>query len=78
MPADPRHIDSGFSVYALDHAHHVRTIKKKLMEIRAVRAEYLIDGSATDWADYQRRVGVLEGIDEALHVCEDIERAERA
>ena len=70
--------DSGFSVYALDHSSHIRTIKKKLAEIRATHAGYLVDGSAEDWADYQRRVGRLEGIDEALHVCEDIERAERA
>ena len=70
--------DSGFSVYALDHAHHVRTIKKKLTEIRAERAYDLGSGLAQDWADYRRRVGVLEGIDEALRVCEDIERAERA
>lgn len=42
------------------------------------RVQYLTSGSAQDWGDYQRRVGVLEGIDEALHVCEDIEKAERA
>ena len=70
--------DSGFSVFALDHASSIRTIKKKLMDVRATHAGYLVDGSAEDWADYQRRVGRLEGIDEALHVCEDIERAERA
>jgi hypothetical protein len=70
--------DAGFSVYALDHAHHVRTIRKKLTDIRATHAGYIVDGSVEDWADYQRRVGRLEGIDEALHVCEDIERAERA
>lgn len=70
--------ETGFSVYSLDHAHHVRTIKKKLTEIRATHALDLASGLAQDWADYQRRVGRLEGIDEALHVCEDIERAERA
>lgn len=70
--------EAGFSVYALDHTQHARTIKKKLTEIRATHAANLVDGLAQDWADYQRRVGRLEGIDEALHVCEDIERAERA
>ena len=70
--------DSGFSVFALDHASSIRTIKKKLMDVRATHAGYLVDGSAEDWADYQRRVGVLEGIEEALHVGEDNERAERA
>jgi hypothetical protein len=70
--------DSGFNVYALDHANHIRTIKKKLTEVRAERASDLVSGLAGDWADYKHRVGVLEGIDEALRVCEDIERAERA
>lgn len=70
--------DSGFSVYALDHVQQARTIKKKLAEIRATQAGDLGNGLATDWADYQRRVGRLEGLDEALHVCDEIERAERA
>ncbi len=70
--------DSGFSVFALDHVQHLRTIKKRLTEIRAERASDLVSGLAADWADYKHRVGVLEGIDEALRVCEDIERAERA
>jgi hypothetical protein len=70
--------DSGFHVYALDHASHTRTIRKRLEAIRAARCEFLTSGSAADWADYQRRVGVLEGIDEALHVCSEIDKAERA
>jgi hypothetical protein len=72
----PLQEDRGFSVYALDHVQNTRTMKKKLTEIRATHVANLV--LAQDWADYQRRVGRLEGIDEALHVCEDIERAERA
>ena len=70
--------DSGFHVYALDHASHTRTIRKRLEAIRATKCVDLASGMASDWGDYQRRVGVLDGIDEALHVCSEIEKAERA
>jgi hypothetical protein len=35
---------------------------------------YILTGDVMDWADYRRRVGVLEGIDEALRVCDDLEK----
>ncbi len=70
--------DGGFSVFALDHVQHIRTIRQKLESVRDAYRENLLDGSVRDWADYQRRVGVLEGIGEALHVCDEIEKAERA
>jgi hypothetical protein len=70
--------DSGFRVFALDHATTIRTIRHRLQEIRESYAIHLIAGSAQDWGDYQRRVGRLEGLDEALHVCNDIEKAEQA
>lgn len=68
----------GFRVFALDHGERIRTIRQKLESVRATKCEDILDGSVKDWADYQRRVGVLEGIDEALHVCDEIEKAERA
>ena len=66
----------GFSLYALDSPQVVRTIRAKLERLKADRLNELV--VAQDWPDYKRRVGVLEGIDEALHVCDDIEKAERA
>lgn len=65
---------SGFQVYALDSPQVARTIRAKLEKRQAELASAIADGSAKDWADYQRRVGVLEGIDEALRVCDDIEK----
>jgi len=66
----------GFSVFALDHPQAVRTFRMKLERIRADRLSELI--VAQDWPDFKRRVGILEGLDEALQVCDDIEKAERA
>ena len=66
----------GFSLYALDSPQTLRTLRSKLEKLRADRKDEL--EVAQDWPDFKRRVGVLEGIDEALQVCDDIERAERA
>lgn len=67
-------LNEGFSVYALDTPQSARTIKKLLERRRAELADYIITGDVMDWADYRRRVGVLEGIDEALRVCDDLEK----
>jgi hypothetical protein len=66
----------GFSVFALDTPQAVRTFRMKLERMRADRLSELV--VAQDWSDFKRRVGILEGLDEALHVCDDIEKAERA
>jgi hypothetical protein len=63
-----------FNVYELDSPQVARTIKAKLTQRQAELIAFLAAGTAKDWADYQRRVGVLEGIDEALRVCDDLEK----
>lgn len=64
-----------FEVYALDSPQVARTIKQKLEKLRAGYAEIIATPhSVKNWDDYQRRVGVLEGIDEALRVCDDLEK----
>lgn len=74
----PLERDSGFHVFALDHAPHMRTIRKRLEVIRGERSDDLLAGLAVDYADYRYRVGYLKALDEALRVCDEIERAERA
>ena len=71
-PRDTR----GFSVFALDAPHAVRTLRMKLERMKSDRLSELI--VAQDWPDFKRRVGIVEGLDEALQVCDDIEKAERA
>ena len=52
-----------------------RTIRAKLEARRADLAVLIASpGTVGNWDDYQRRVGVIEGIDEALRVCDDIEK----
>ena len=70
-----RHCLSGFNVYALDSPQVARTIKLVLERRRADLVGYLAEGQGVeDWAGYQRRVGVIQGIDEALRVCDDLEK----
>ena len=64
-----------FNVYGLDSPQVARTIRQRLEKVRSVRAEIIASpGAVQSWDDYQRRVGVLEGIDEALRVCDDIDK----
>lgn len=65
---------SGLNIYALDSPQAARTIRAKLEKVRADKVGFIADGQVADWADYQRRVGVLQGIDEALRVCDDLEK----
>jgi hypothetical protein len=65
---------SGFEVYALDSPQAARTIRAKLERRKVVLSGFILSGDVTDWPDYRRRVGVLEGIDEALRVCDDLEK----
>ena len=63
----------GFQVYALDTPRDARTIKQRLEKVRADLAALVAEPNVVkDWDDYQRRVGVLEGIDIALRVCDEI------
>ena len=68
--------DRGFQVFALDNPQAARTIKAKLEKLNEEKIEQLT--VAQDWSDYKRRVGVIEGLNEALRVCDELEQAERA
>ena len=39
---------------------------------RNKEAKYLADGKAADWGDYQRRVGVLEGLSRARQLADQL------
>ena len=67
----------GFHLYALDHPESARTVSARVKKLRFERAEQIVDGFAKDWADYQRRLGVLDGLALALDICEDIEKEQR-
>lgn len=39
---------------------------------RTKEAQHLADGKASDWADYNRRVGVLEGLARARELSDQL------
>jgi hypothetical protein len=51
----------------------LRDLAKQLTDRRELIAAELVGGGATDWADYQRRVGEAKGIDHALNAADAIE-----
>ena len=62
-----------FQVYSLDTPRDARTIRKRLEDEREAAASIIATPNAIkSWDDYQRRVGVLEGLDTALRVCDEV------
>ena len=68
--------DRGYSIFALDTPRNAKTIRSRLEKLKSEKIEGLVH--AQDWPDYRRRVGVVEGLNEALRVCDEMEKAERA
>lgn len=67
--------ESGARIYAIEHPASSRTLLGKLEELRREELTKLV--SATDWPNYQKRLGVIEGLRVAMTLCEDIEKQER-
>lgn len=65
-------------IYSLDHPQIARTLRAKLIKRRQDLGVALTDGYAADWGDYNRRAGTIKGLDEAIAICEDVEKEERA
>lgn len=64
-------------IYALDHPQLARTLKAKLIRRRIDLGDQLVEGYASEWADYRERVGVIKGLAEAIAICDQVEKEER-
>lgn len=51
-----------------------RTLRQKLAARVAELSEQLGSGSAQDWADYNRKVGCIWGLTDAIAECERVEK----
>ena len=69
--------DDAFRTFAVDPPYMARTIKKRLVERQTELIGQLAGGYCQDWADYKKRTGVLEGIHEAISICDDMEKQEK-
>ena len=63
---------SAVRFYAPDHPALAATIRARLEQRRAELIEQLL--LAADWPDFTKRRGVVQGIDEALLHCSEVER----
>ncbi len=66
-----------FRAYALDTPQTARTLRAKLQRHQEDLSAQLATGYAKDWADYCRRIGVIEGLSIAVGVCEEVSKEER-
>ena len=55
----------------------MRTMRKQLEDRRQALINQMGEGYARDFADYQRRVGVIEGLHQAIELCIEMEKQER-
>ena len=64
-------------VFSNDHPALPRNVRAKLEKLRDELALHLANGLAQDWADYKQRVGVIQGITDAIDVCIESEKEMR-
>jgi hypothetical protein len=62
---------SAVRFFAVDHPAVAGTVRERLEKRRKDLVEEL--AFAKDWGDYSRRAGRLEGIDNAIQHCIDVE-----
>jgi hypothetical protein len=60
--------------FAPEHPELPRTLRDALqLRIREL-GEQITGGYASDWADYRRRVGHLNGLRDAMAICAQLEK----
>jgi hypothetical protein len=67
-----------FRTFAVDSPYAAQTLHMRLTKRKAELLEQVATGWAKDWSDYNRKVGVLEGVMEAILLCEDMMKQDRA
>lgn len=66
--------ESAVRYFVPDHPQTARTLLGKLNELRAKKAQAVVDGYSQDWSDYRYRVGEIKALTEAIDICEQDEQ----
>ena len=66
--------DTAFRTFAVDPPYAARTLRSQLEKRRNALIGQMGEGYARDWGDYQRRVGVIEGLAAAIAACVEMEK----
>ena len=60
--------------FAGDHRRLSLTLHKMLTEARAEQAAAIVKGGPKDFPEYRNRIGVIEGLDIAIALCEQAQK----
>jgi hypothetical protein len=63
---------SAVKLFAFEHPSLVRSLRGKLTARRAELLGQIV--SAQSWDDFKQRVGVIRGLDDALGICDDVDK----
>ena len=70
-------MNEAFRTFAVDPPYAARTLRTYMEARRNALIGQMGEGYARDWADYQRRVGVIEGLHQAIELCIEMEKQEK-
>jgi hypothetical protein len=65
---------SSVTFFPVDHPVIARTVRARLEKYRIELIEQ-VAGASVDWPDFQYRKGRLQGVDDAIQHCLDVEAA---
>jgi hypothetical protein len=66
--------ESPVRVYYSEDPRFAQLFVGRLQQEISTRGSQVIRGLAEDWGDYQRRVGVIEGLSEAVRIAEQTDK----
>lgn len=73
MAAEPK--TEAFQVYSMDHPNLPRTLRGRLAEQQTRLLAQLL--ASLDWPDFKERRGRIQGLTDAMKLCDEMEREQR-
>ena len=65
--------NNAFDLYATESPYTTRTLRGKLNLRIGELAGEVANGLCLDWAHYKTRIGVIQGLKEAIEILDEIE-----
>ncbi len=76
MAFDPSLPEGAIRYFTPDRARTARTLREKLMARQTELAGFILAGAPVDFPDFRHRLGQIEGLREAIDICEQMEKDE--
>jgi hypothetical protein len=71
--------ESPIKFFAADYPGGPRNLKERLDEaMRLCAREIVTPGVVKDWADFVRRMGIVQGLQSAIGICDRIDKEMRS